>query len=578
MAFEVSPSNSSEDEDITFSPLQAICEKISEFPLIRGDLENTIANFAFIQTLSEMKGSNHKIDGFFKPINLQLVKDEKIPSSTVADVLDNRLKILAAVNHIMNEGPRRMFTYGITIEEDDITFSKSRHFGFFADPKTFVSVLLSFILATETELGFDPTISRLSPVSYVYQVSDRFFKTIRMISEYQPLCIADRMTRVWEAVEVASFIDPTPKRDARSIALKDVWLDASGQTEKEIQAALFSDLEEFRQVIESKDPEQFTNFTEEMKAEIRDCLKGEVYKKHFLNIECDYQGKIRRQSRHRLTSLVPAAEPSSHLQPTTPASPALSRKYAPKQQYRVVFKQSAASTALQLLYCAGWLHRDISSGNLLWFDSGDGNLQMVLGDLEYAKRFRAGIGSPDSKTGTSYFMPYEVHEGLHLYLSQPRQPMVPIQEFVLFKQQQVPPIFVRHSFQHGLESLWWVQLWCVIERINETSLQYANKIFQTTYRPSTDRQDAFLVPGILATNLKTSLPPDMHRMLIGTEHERIVLVDHYIRREQENKLEDIASYSETYAVFHDDQSYLKEICPAMLLAPIRQVILVQTPS
>ncbi|CAA7260736.1 unnamed protein product [Cyclocybe aegerita] len=137
-----------------------------------------------------------------------------------------------------------------------------------------------------------------------------------------------------------------------------------------------------------------------------------------------------------------------------------------------------ASTALQLLYCAGWVHRDISSGNLLWFDSGDGNLQLVLGDLEYAKRFRAGIGSPGPKTGTSYFMPYEV-----------------------------PPIFVRYSFQHDLESLWWVQLWCVIERINEMSLQYVNKIFQTTYRPSTDRRDAFLAPGVLATNLKTSFPP-----------------------------------------------------------------------
>ncbi|CAA7260737.1 unnamed protein product [Cyclocybe aegerita] len=167
-------------------------------------------------------------------------------------MLDSRLKIVAAANHIMNEDPGACLPT-ITIEDDDVSLwcfsrshsAKSHHVGCFADLKTFVSVLLSFIFATETEVGFDLTISRLSPVSYVYQVSDRFFKTIRMISEYRPLCIADRMTRVWEAVEVASFNDPTPKRNAHPIALKDVWLDASAQTEKEIQSALFSDLEEF---------------------------------------------------------------------------------------------------------------------------------------------------------------------------------------------------------------------------------------------------------------------------------------------------------------------------------------------
>ncbi|KAJ3506070.1 hypothetical protein NLJ89_g7079 [Agrocybe chaxingu] len=244
---------------------EAICEKTSEFPLVRGGLANTIANFAFLQTPSEIKGSNHKIDGFFGRIDLQFAKGEEVPSSVVAinagfkknellqDAHDNRLKIVAAANHLMNEDPRRMFTYGITIEDDDVSS---------VDPKTFVSVLLSFIFAAETELSFDPAISRRSPVSYVCQVIDRFFETIRISSEYWPLCIADRMTRVWEAVGVESLNSPTPKRDARHVVLKDVWLDASAQTEKEIQAALFSGLEEFGQTIEYKDPEQFTSFSE----------------------------------------------------------------------------------------------------------------------------------------------------------------------------------------------------------------------------------------------------------------------------------------------------------------------------
>ena len=54
--------------------------------------------------------------------------------------------------------------------------------------------------------------------------------------------------------------------------------------------------------------------------------------------------------------------------------------------------------ALTLLFCAGWVHRDISCGNVLLWKDTDGRPHGKLGDLEYAKRFPSTTGSSDPKT------------------------------------------------------------------------------------------------------------------------------------------------------------------------------------
>ena len=45
-----------------------------------------------------------------------------------------------------------------------------------------------------------------------------------------------------------------------------------------------------------------------------------------------------------------------------------------------------AILALQLMFCAGWVHRDISSGNIMAHRDSDA-WQAKLGDLEYAKKY-----------------------------------------------------------------------------------------------------------------------------------------------------------------------------------------------
>lgn len=56
------------------------------------------------------------------------------------------------------------------------------------------------------------------------------------------------------------------------------------------------------------------------------------------------------------------------------------------------------SAALLLLFCAGWVHRDVSCGNVLLWRDRTGKLYGKLGDLEYAKKFPSAGSSPDPKT------------------------------------------------------------------------------------------------------------------------------------------------------------------------------------
>lgn len=52
---------------------------------------------------------------------------------------------------------------------------------------------------------------------------------------------------------------------------------------------------------------------------------------------------------------------------------------------------SLSYSALQLMFCAGWVHRDISSGNIMAYrknlDNKEQPWRVILADLEYAKRY-----------------------------------------------------------------------------------------------------------------------------------------------------------------------------------------------
>jgi hypothetical protein len=50
------------------------------------------------------------------------------------------------------------------------------------------------------------------------------------------------------------------------------------------------------------------------------------------------------------------------------------------------------------MWLVGWVHRDISAGNILWFKEDGKEGRGILSDLEYAKKVGVGPPSSDPKT------------------------------------------------------------------------------------------------------------------------------------------------------------------------------------
>ncbi|EKM75060.1 hypothetical protein AGABI1DRAFT_109663 [Agaricus bisporus var. burnettii JB137-S8] len=234
------------------------------------------------------------------------------------------------------------------------------------------------------------------------------------------------------------------------------------------------------------------------------------------------------------------------------------RLYVVKRQYRLVYSEVGESLkhvkslnvafsaildtyiALVLMYLAGWMHRDISAGNIITVERSSRVFRGKLSDLEYAKHYEDKSGSPDPKTGTPFFMPVEIHGGVafsrmgSLQLEAPdnidplRGPDVAQNVF-----KKTGPLSKgkspRYRFQHDLESLWWVALWILIYRVVHPAGQaISGLIFTHTSAPSVARRHMFEGKRVGET-LEQNLHPSLSIPDIQTPMEAIqrLLIDSY---------------------------------------------------
>ncbi|PPQ83635.1 hypothetical protein CVT24_005369 [Panaeolus cyanescens] len=133
------------------------------------------------------------------------------------------------------------------------------------------------------------------------------------------------------------------------------------------------------------------------------------------------------------------------------------------------------------MFLAGWVHRDISTGNILALNSSQGWIGK-LADLEFAKEFPSRTkGSPDPKTGTLYFMPVEI--ALQMYcIAHPAKKSNKYGDNYDDEVSPPPPTSspspIQYNPQHDLESVWWVLLYIVTSCVyHPPSLTYAAKYF-----------------------------------------------------------------------------------------------------
>ncbi|KIK61031.1 hypothetical protein GYMLUDRAFT_260994 [Collybiopsis luxurians FD-317 M1] len=116
----------------------------------------------------------------------------------------------------------------------------------------------------------------------------------------------------------------------------------------------------------------------------------------------------------------------------------------------VLFAMIKVISALQVIHGAGWVHRDISSGNLYYCEERNTG---IIGDLEYAKFKTDHVGHP----GTPSFMACEAimnTYGFYPYSYTP-DPNTP------------RPAFLYNPL-HDLEFIWWILVWILFFNDGDT--------------------------------------------------------------------------------------------------------------
>ncbi|KAL4259859.1 hypothetical protein AB1N83_008984 [Pleurotus pulmonarius] len=522
--------------DGTYRPLDDISRAIASVP-VEGRERNEFSFRVCPNTVikSQIAGSDNKVDGCFTSespdsttldtYHLACILEYKLDST---QEIENNKQAVSASVQIMNDDVRRMFTYGITIIHHRVTLwyhSRSHSmisepFSFVENPRLLIKVFMSFLFATEEELGYDPM---------------------------------------------------------------DVWLEDSALTESQIQSQIFADIKKF---FSGTQDERYIAF-QELQPSLSELEHEDAYQKYFITIVTDYEGKRTKPlfpNSQRTRKLFSAVEPlalpatSNRGGSGTPRSPEPKipfdkrpREFAPRKPYRVVFGEvceavedlrtvgevadvlSQTVVALRLMYCAGWVHRDISSGNILAHrSSSSGGWQAKLSDLEYSRRFSFNSDhevAGDPKTGTPYFMPHEILSSSYIVPLPPatEKPKVPLGPRAPSRVPEPPPVY---NFQHDLESIWWIFLWTVTRRVShEPSIAFGRPIFKNTMDPPAARLNFFIKA--INSDFRECLLPPLQQLADTFEMLRQFMVDAYLYLYHQNTqgLAGVASFVDVHKTF-----------------------------
>ncbi|KAF6758218.1 hypothetical protein DFP72DRAFT_1005945 [Ephemerocybe angulata] len=544
----------------------------------------------------------------------------------------NKERLVQAMRESMEGDISRNFIYGISVEDDRVslwystrkTTVKATSFSYVNRPDLLIRAFVSLFSADREVLGYESHITRLTDGSYLYELdgippkgpilksSHRlrsksaqkqpqsfFFKTTHLISKGH--------THIWNAVEVTSKSNMKPKHKGQEIVLKDTWVDADSATEFELQRSLFQDIDSLKQSDwESlpilmgipSDREEF--------ARLRSYLKDDSYKSLFLRYDermC-YTGRPGKS----LPSELVWKPLSNHVEPDTLAEgvehneqswrtsqrkpregkpPRNPPTLSSKKRCFFVFPETCtrvshlptlgdamevlnqAYFALLIMFCAGWVHRDISDGNVLAIKV-DGKWSVRLADLEFAKKCSPKLAtSPDATIGTPYFIAYEIEASLLLWVRYEidfKKVILPV--WGGGKAIPPPSKAIVHTFFHDIESLWWLIVWLITSRIGcDASKIAAHALFQGHFADSERRGN--VVIGGLSHDIVSSLHDDVKPIAAGLEPFRVQLYGDYLRNSPEMRLkyENYAPACATALIFFDD---IRESCDVWASLPLQQ--------
>ncbi|EAU89807.2 other/FunK1 protein kinase [Coprinopsis cinerea okayama7 len=462
---------------------------------------------------------------------------------------DKDQRYVSHVNRIMNEDARRKFAYGMTFEHDSLSIwfmhrsrvAKSLPLKINQHPDTLVRLLGALFFAKEEQLGYDPLVTRLPDGSYVYELppdgerpSSLYYRTVPLLSEYRSPELTGRRARVWRVKQVVSPTDPRRVPGTSDRVLKDVSVHEETMTEVEIQRQLFRDIRALSQDPNWRNRDILNAFDPATIESIAEALQNDRFIEYFSCIVAYYVESL------------PHAPPSSpprkrrcffvyeHVCATLYDIPTLG-------EATDIIRQSL--TALRLMFCAGWVHRDVSPGNILTVRSTpESPWQVKMTDFEFATKFtHSGKVSASQVTGTPPFMACEIRTSTYI-LPPPCYDRVDM-DGELPVQPQGPVVY---NYQHDLESLWWILLWLTTARLKQSrSQEFGRELFTSDVGMSTSLLRANLFTKCIVDDrlLRKAIPSAVEPFIVAIENLRRDLYKVCTARNHDDKVDDIRTYS-----------------------------------
>ncbi|KAJ3726036.1 hypothetical protein C8R42DRAFT_659773 [Lentinula raphanica] len=316
------------------------------------------------------------------------------------DDVDTRL--IQNMSEILSVDPSRRFSLGITIEGYSLclfilsrqTLLKTKPFNIIENHSLLIQVFLAFAFSSPENMGWDPTVTFSHEDSngrqYNIRVDQHVYRTIRPLCDRSAENTLGRATRVWKVHDARGKVH----------VLKDLWLKNDLPAEHEIYEKMVED------VVRSASPDD--------KAQAKKAVVDRLLTP--LN-HCRVKADDTKSSDN-------AELWNFHQRKNEDMTPC-SLKY----HYRIVFQEYATTLldernlantlhaikdiliALYLIHSAGWVHRDVSGGNLYYYKDRDAGL---LGDLEYAKRTDEE-SNQTARVGTPTFMALEAIVGRYMF-------------------------------------------------------------------------------------------------------------------------------------------------------------------
>ncbi|KAL5479060.1 hypothetical protein ACEPAI_2348 [Sanghuangporus weigelae] len=489
----------------------------------------------------------------------------------------NVRKIISNIQLAMVRDPGRRFSFGITVENTSMRLwfcsraspVVSEPFDFSKDLDLLFHVFLSLAFASKEELGWDPTIRpstrRDGSQAYRIDVGDEIYETLEVLSKSSADELVSHATRVWIAHGKDSDIP---------CVLKDVWIEEDQKPEHFIREMLLHDVEE------KYGAEARQEVASHLLTPVAHCLvrvNGE--EDHTGNVMMrGYTPTFKEKYRVNVENLGKCNDddmnPSTEIgveglwrgdlkDPLNWYNPM--RRILHRKHYRVVFEEVAESlgavqnmadaftvlgdnrVALKFIHGAGWVHRDLSVGNLYLYEG-----RGLIGDLEYAKQKNYDV-EHELLTGTPHFMAVEAAvrcyghlrpvSNANIYARLKALQEHRMEDLAKLREERLPPSFF-HNDLHDLESLWWIAIWELFHR--SSSFQKSNTDAYDSERDEQRRLAALeLFPRSSKTTSRTLflqvnfhyhgyllwLPDHLRNIKAALDTIRTTLVHKYVRFE-----------------------------------------------